>query len=127
MCPRLSRATKSWPILIPISSKNFSTSTRSTRNAFRHPSYTRRGPAQRRPAHLSKFVCAKGGCARFSRRHFSCRLFYYRQLGVGSCRRNWLALSSLVGISHPHSRATAYEGNTASAEEHAECGLVPGD
>src|SRR5205807_6143070 len=32
--------------------KNFSTSTRSIRNAFRHPSYTRHVRAQRRPAHL---------------------------------------------------------------------------
>src|SRR5436309_4702052 len=125
MCPRLSRATKSWPISIPISSKNFSTSTRSTRNAFRHPFYTRRGRAQRRPAQFSEFVSTKGGSARHSRGHFSCRLFYDRQLDVGVARRIGLALSALAGNSHPDSCAPASEGETASAEKSAVCGHFP--
>src|SRR5262249_50287397 len=125
MCPRLSRATKSWPILIPTSSKNFSTSTRSTRNAFRRPPYTRRGRAQPRLAQLSKFLCPKGWRARHSRRHLSCRLFYYQQLDVGLGRRSWLALSAVAGNSHPDSRAQASEGKTASAEKSAVRGHVP--
>src|SRR6266542_900876 len=119
MCPRLSRATKSWPILIPISSKNFSTSTRSIRDAFWRLPYNRRGRAQRRPAQLSKFVRPKGWRARHSRRHFSHSLFYYRQLGMGLGRRGGLALSAVAGNSHPDSFVAASEGKTASAEKSA--------
>src|SRR5437762_10170677 len=125
MYPRLWRATKSWPISIPISSKNFSTSTRSIRNAFWRLPYTRRGRAQRRPAQFPKFLCTKSGCARNSRCHVSCGLFCYRQLDLGFRRRNGLAFSPVVGNSHAHSCAPASEGKTASAKKSALFGHFP--
>src|SRR5947207_2583682 len=124
MCPRSWRVIKFWPISIPISSRNFSQSTRSVRrkpvpDAFWLLPYLWRSRAQRGLAQFSKLLCAKGRCARDTRCHFSRRLFYHRQLDMGFCRRNELALSAVAGNSHSDSRTAASEGKTASPEKPA--------
>ena len=98
---------------------------KSVPDAFWRLSYTWRSRAQRRLAQFSEFVCTKGRRARNSRCHFSRRLFYHRQLDVGFRRRDELALSAVAGNSHSHSRASASEGKTASAEKSALFGHVP--
>src|SRR6266496_1947855 len=129
MCPRSWRVIKFWPISIPISSRNFSQSTRSVRrkpvpDAFWLLPYVWRSRAQRGLAQFSKLVCAKGRRARDSRCHFSRRLFYYRQLDMGLCRRNELALSAVAGNSHSDSGASASQGKTASTEKPAVFGHI---
>src|SRR5438034_9069751 len=115
MFPRLWRATKSWSISIPISSRNFLTSTRSIPNGFWHFAYTRRGRAQPRSAQFPKFVSTKSGRARHSPRHFSRRVFHYSLLDLGFGGGSALALSGLAGNSNRESCARPYEGVTAWA------------
>src|SRR5882762_1582317 len=129
MCPRLSRVIKFWQILIPISSRDFSPSTRSIRrkpipDAFWLLPYTWRSRAQRGLAQFSKLVYAKGRRPRDSCSYFSRRLFYHRQLDMGFCRRNELALSAVAGNSHSDSGPSASQGKTASTEKPAVFGHI---
>src|SRR6267143_3890131 len=129
MCPRSSQVIKFWQILIPISSRDFSPSTRSIRrksfpDAFWFLPYLWRSRAQCGPAQFSKLVYAKGRRARDSRCHFSRRLFYHRQLDMGFCRRNELALSAVAGNSHSDSGPSASQGKTASTEKPAVFGHI---
>src|SRR5206468_8752262 len=129
MCPRSWRVIKFWPISIPISARNFSQSTRSVRrkpvpDAFWLFPYTWRSRAQRGLSQFSKLICAKGRCARDTRCHFSRRLFYHRQLDMGFCRRNELALSAVAGNSHSDSGTSASEGKTPSTEKPAAFGHI---
>src|SRR6266513_446865 len=131
MCPRSWLVIKFWPSLIPISSRNFSPRTRSLRrkpvpDVFWLLPYTWRSRTQRGVAQLSKLVCAKGRRSRNSRCHFSRRLFYHRQLDMGVCRRNELALSAVAGNSHSDSGLAASQGKTASTEKPAVVGLISG-
>src|SRR4029077_10238120 len=129
MCRRSWRVIRVWPILIPISSRNFSPRTRSIRrkpvpDAFWRLSYTWRSRAQRGLAQFSKLVCAKGRRARDSRCHFSRCLFYHRQLDLGFYRRNELALSAVARNSHSDSGASSSEGKTPSTEKPAVFGHI---
>src|SRR4029453_5129935 len=122
MCPRSWRGIKFWPISIPISSRSFSPSTRSIRrepvpDAFWLLPYTWRSRAERGLSHFSKLVCAKGRRPRDSRCHFSRRLFYHRQLDMGVCRRNELALSAVAGNSHSDSGPSAPQKKTVLNEK----------
>src|SRR6266404_1252558 len=125
MSRRSSRATRFWRISIPISSKDFCASTKFIRNAFRIFPHTRGGGAQRRPAQLPKLFFAKGRRARHFDFVLSGDLFHYRQLHPGHGRGRELALSAMVGNSHPHSHFAFAEGKTAPAEKPAILGYFP--
>src|SRR5262249_4251588 len=131
MCLLSWQVIRFWQISIPISSRNFSPTTRLIRrkptpDVFRLLSYSWRGRSQRRLAQFSKLVCPKSRRAWDSRCHFSRRLFHHRQLDVGCYRGDELVISAVAGNSYSHPRASASQRKTASTEKSAVVGHVPG-
>src|SRR5947199_10566751 len=92
MCQRSSRATKCWPISIPISSQNFRASTRSIRNAVQSfPARGRGGPGGG-PSELPKLLFPESGRVFHSARLVSTGLFFDEERRVGN---EWSAGLSL--------------------------------
>src|SRR4029077_4727217 len=119
MCRHSWLVTRCWQILIPINLRNFSTTIRSIRNAFRPFPHARRGCPKHRVAEFSKLVFPKGRSAWHSHLLVSGRLLHNRQLGARHNRGAQLALSALVGNSHSHPCPSLAERKAPPAEEPA--------
>src|SRR5256885_17039853 len=102
MCQPSSRATKCWPISIPISSQNFWASTRSIRNAVQSfPARGRGGPGGG-PSELSKLLFPENGRVFYFARLVFSGLFFYEERRVRCDWRAELGFLFVGGKFYPH-------------------------